>query len=124
RFGGSSEAIGRLFTLNNVSFTVAGVLPRGFTGTLQVGQPLDVMVPLSTYQSVTRGDEDPANPNYWWVLMMARLHAGVAAESIESMADLVLKQRVAAARPDFPADKLPRMRVEPGHRGQTEIRDQ
>ena len=124
RLGGSSDAIGRLFTLNNVSFTVAGVLPRDFTGTMQVGQPVDVMVPLATYKAVARSDDDPANANYWWVLMMARLRPGVTADHIASTADLVLKQGVTAAMPDFPADKLPRMRVEPGHRGQTEIRDQ
>jgi predicted permease len=124
RFGGAADAIGRLFTLNNVSFTVAGVLPRRFTGTMQVGQPVDVMVPLATYKAVARSDDDPANANYWWVLMMARLRPGVTADHIASTADLVLKQGVTAAMPDFSADKLPRMRVELGHRGQTEIRDQ
>jgi predicted permease len=124
RLGGAHDAIGRTLTLNGVSFTIAGVLPRGFTGTMQVGQPCDVMVPMATYRAVTRGDEDPLNPNFWWVLMMARLQPGVSADELRPAADLLLKQTVAAAMPDFPADKLPRMSVEPGLRGQTEDRTQ
>jgi len=121
-FGGTAAAVGRTFTLNNVSFTIAGVLPPAFVGAMQVGQPCDVMVPMSTYQAVARSDEDPRNPNYWWVLMMARLRPAVTAAHIQPTADLVVKQGVAAAMPEFPADKLPRVRIEPGQRGQTEIR--
>ena len=124
RFGGSSEAIGRLITVNSLSFTIAGVLPPDFAGTMQVGQSCDLMVPMSAYQAVSRSDDDPKDPNYWWVLMMARLKPGATAESIQPAADLVLKQGVAAAMPEFPVDKLPRVQVEPGLRGQTEIRDE
>ena len=76
RFGGAADAVGRQIVINGVSFTVAGVLPRGFTGTLQVGQPCDVMVPMASYGAVVRSEDDPADANYWWVLMMARLEAG------------------------------------------------
>lgn len=124
RLGGSADAVGRLVTVNNVSFTIAGVLPPGFVGTMQVGQNCDVMLPLSAYQAVARGDDDPKDPNYWWVLMMARLKPGVTAEHIHAAADLVLKQGVGAAMPDLPGDKLPRIRVEPGLRGQTDMRDE
>ncbi len=77
RFGGDPDAVGRLIVLNGVSFTVAGVLPRGFDGTMQVGQICDVMVPISSYMAVTRSEDDVANPNFWWVLMMGRLKPGV-----------------------------------------------
>ena len=123
RLGAAGDAVGRTITLNGVSFTIAGVLPRGFTGTMQVGQPCDVMVPMAAYQAVTRGDDDPRNPNYWWVLMMARLKTGVPADRLQPASDLLLKQTVAGAMPDVPADKRPRMQVEAGARGQTEIRD-
>lgn len=124
RLGGAADSVGRMIAVNGVSFTIAGVLPRGFTGTMQVGQPLDVVLPMSAYEAVTRGDGDPRDPNYWWVLMMARLKPGATAERIRPTADLLLKQGVAAAMPGFPADKLPRMSVEDGARGQTEIREE
>ena len=123
RFGGDHTAVGRALVLNGVAFTVVGVLPRGFAGTLQVGQPCDVIVPLSTYKAVTRSDDDPASPRYWWVLMMGRLKPGVTAARVQPAADLLLKQTSAAARPGLPADKLPRMSVEPGAQGQTDIRN-
>lgn len=124
QFGGSPEAVGRTFTLNRVSYTIAGVLPPRFEGTMQVGQPCDVMVPMATYKAVARPDDDPANPNFWWVLMMARLRPGATIDRVQPTADLVLKQHVAGAQPDLPVDKRPRMQVDPGHRGQTEIRNE
>ena len=122
RFGGSSDVIGRPLVLNGVSFTVAGVLPREFRGTLQVGQACDVIVPLAFYEPLTHGMGETKDPNHWWVLMMGRLQPGVSIETVQPLADLVLKQTVAAAKPELPREALPRMSVEPGERGQTEVR--
>ena len=121
-FGGSHDAIGRLVVLNGVSFTVAGVMPRGFNGTLQVGQPYDVIVPLASYRAVTRGD-NPDDPNYWWILMMGRLKGGATADRLQLAGDTILKQTVASVKPDLKATALPRLKVESGARGQTEIRN-
>ena len=122
RFGGSPDVIGRPLVLNGVSFTVAGVLPRGFRGTLQVAQTCDVMVPLAFYAPLTHGMGDPGDPNHWWVLMMGRLKPGSTIATVQPLADAMLKQSVAAAKPDLPGDALPRLSVEPGGRGQTEVR--
>ena len=122
RFGASPDVIGRPLVLNGVSFTVAGVLPRGFRGTLQVGQPSDVVVPLAFYAPLTHGMGEPADPNHWWVLMMGRLKPGATIATVQPLADAMLKQTVAAAKPELPRDALPRMSVEPGGRGQTEVR--
>ena len=122
RFGGAADAVGKLIVLNGVSLTVAGVLPRGFTGTLQVGQQLDVMVPFSLYGSLNR-DSDPDDANFWWVLMMARLKPGTTASSFQAAADGILKRTVIGAKPDLKTEMLPRLRVEPGDRGQVETRD-
>ncbi|HVJ28659.1 MAG TPA: ABC transporter permease [Vicinamibacterales bacterium] len=123
RFGGSPAAVGKLITLNGVSFTVAGVLPRGFAGTMQVGQLCDVMVPISTYTAVTRSEDDIANANFWWVLMMGRLKPGVTPERVQMASDLVVKNTVRAARPKTAEADLPRVVVEDGSRGQTENRN-
>lgn len=121
-FGGSHDALGRLVQLNGTSFTIAGVMPRGFNGTLQVGQPYDVVVPLASYREVTRGD-NPDDPNYWWVLIMGRLKNGATADRVQPAADALLKQTVASAKPDVPITALPRVKIEPGARGQTEVRE-
>ncbi|CAN5721832.1 hypothetical protein BH18ACI5_BH18ACI5_06210 [soil metagenome] len=54
-----------------MTFTIVGVMPHGFNGTLQVGQPLDVTVPLASYPQVSRGD-NPDQPSFWWVYVPAR----------------------------------------------------
>jgi predicted permease len=123
RFGSSPDVLGKLVVLNGLSFTIAGVMPAGFNGAMQVGQRCDVMVPIAQYKAVTRGDEDPLDPEFWWVLMMGRLKPDVSAAQLQPNADLLLKQSVTSARPNFPATSLPRMSVEPGGQGQTEMRN-
>ena len=122
RFGGSPDVLGRPLVLNGVSFTVAGVLPKGFRGTMQVGQECDVIVPLAFYAPLTHEMGDPKDANHWWVLMMGRLKPGATIETVRPLADAVLKQTVAASKPELAADALPRMSVEDGSRGQSEVR--
>ena len=123
RFAADPGAVGRLMVLNGVSFTIAGVLPRGFSGTMQVGQLCDVMIPISSYMAVTRSEDDVANPNFWWVLMMGRLKPGVTAERVQMASDLIVKNTVRAARPTTVEADLPRVIVENGSHGQTETRN-
>src|SRR5688572_29257298 len=52
RFAGSPEAVGKMIMVNGASFTITGVMPRGFAGTLQVAQPADVMLPLASYAAL------------------------------------------------------------------------
>jgi predicted permease len=120
--GGSDGALGRTLILNGVPFTVVGVMPSDFTGTLQVGQRPDVTIATSMYAAVTR-DDDPENTNYWWILMMGRLRPGVSAADAQPVLDLLLKGTVAAAKPDLAAADLPRLVLEPGARGQLEERN-
>jgi predicted permease len=122
RFGGATDVIGKPILLNGVSFTIVGVMPRGFNGTLQVAQDADLLVPLARYGELTRAS-DPEDPNFWWVLMMARLKTGGAVARVQGAADTVLKQSVMAAKPDVRTEVLPRLRLEPGGHGQVENRD-
>jgi predicted permease len=121
RFAGGS-ALGRQLILNGVSFTIVGVAPKGFRGTLQIGQDHDVIVPMASYDALYRGERS-TSPNYWWLLVMARVAPGVQLEQLQSAADLIVKRATAAARPQLTPADLPRVSVEPGHRGQTESRE-
>jgi predicted permease len=73
RFGGARDAIGRTLALDGVSFTIVGVSPRRFSG-LDVGLPVDVVVPFGT-ASLLRGHDNLP------VTIMARLRAGQTREA-------------------------------------------
>ncbi len=123
RFAGARDTIGKTITINGLPFTIVGVLPRGFAGTMQITDQYDITLPMAWYGQVTR-TENVAGPAYWWVLMMARLTPGQTLDSVRASADVILKQTVGAAKPEVEAAKLPRVEVESGARGQTEIRNQ
>lgn len=123
-FGGSTSAIGRTVAVNGLPFTIAGILPPGFSGTGQAATSPDLYVPLAAYGPVMRPGDPVNDPNTWWVLMMARLRDGVEAAQVQPVLDLVLKQTVAAAKPALEAADLPRVFLEPGARGQRESRSE
>ena len=125
RFARSADAIGKPLVVNGVTVTIAGVTPRGFESTLQVGDAPDVTLPLAMRGRLVQADaeEAPENPTFWWVLMMGRLKPGIDAARAEPALDLLMKQSVAAGRPALAASELPRLSVRPGARGQLESRE-
>src|SRR6185369_9278876 len=72
---------------------------------------------------VVRSDESPDDPAFWWVLMVGRLHDGVAPADVRGVLDLVLKQTTLASKPDFAPSELPTLAILDGSRGQYETRD-
>jgi predicted permease len=122
RFGGAAAAVGRRVTINSVPFTIVGVLPAAFHGTGQVGTNPDVYVPLAMKARVVPGDDPPRDPNFWWVLMMARLKPGVHPDAVRDALDVLLKRTVAVAKPALAAKDFPRITLLPGGRGQVEDR--
>ena len=79
RLGKDANVIGRTLTLNRTPFTIVGVAPKGFTGTLLGGGP-DVWVPMATHAIV--------QPNFDWygerrglfLFSVGRLKPGVTLE--------------------------------------------
>ncbi len=123
RFNGTPDAIGATLAVNGAPFTVVGVAPAWFHGTGQVGSSPDVYVPLAAKGQIVRERSDPADPNYWWVLMMGRLKPGSDPEGARGRLDAVLKQTVRSARPEVTDKDLPRVEATPGARGQVQVRD-
>jgi predicted permease len=123
RFGGAASAVGRAIAVNSVPFTVVGVMPAAFHGTGQVGTDPDVYVPLALKARVVPNDDPPLDPNFWWVLLMGRIKAGVDPVRAQDALDVLLKRTVAAAKPDLAAKDLPRVMLLPGGRGQLENRE-
>jgi len=75
RFASNPEAIGRTFRRLGTVFTIIGVLPREFSGTV-VGKEPDITVPLTMDAQVRGGDSWLNEPNYGWLSVMGRLKPG------------------------------------------------
>ena len=85
RFGGAREALGATVTFDDVTYTIVGVMPPGFSGSEP--NPAEVWVPHQVAQTVRPGS---------FIHALVRLAPGVAAEAAEAAATAVLR----AARAD------------------------
>ena len=83
RFGANPAVIGQPLKLNKTSFTIIGVTPPAFTGTLQVGYYPAVTVPIAC-EPLLRSENSSlgtANePGLWWLHLMGRLKPGATYE--------------------------------------------
>ena len=83
RFGGPENAPGQPVLINNLPFTVIGVTPPEFFGADPDVAP-GIYIPMHANLLLEAGDkryppaEIYANPNYDWVVPMARLKPGVS----------------------------------------------
>src|SRR5262245_18049284 len=95
RFGGDPSIVGRRIVLNRRPFTVIGVAPEGFAGTI-TGLRFDVYVPLTMQASLTGGTQwltiRSARPLY----LFARLKPGVtvpqAATELQAIAAAIARE--------------------------------
>src|SRR6266576_6492943 len=73
RFGGKTDVIGQQLQLNKQSFTIIGVTPPAFSGTLQVDYHPAVTIPLAC-EPLLQGENSnlgTANtPGVWWLNLM------------------------------------------------------
>jgi len=83
RFGANPNVIGQQLKLNQTPFTIIGVTPPGFIGTLQVSERPAVTVPLA-FEPILLGERTGmarANrPDIWWINLMGRLKPGATLE--------------------------------------------
>jgi predicted permease len=83
RFGANPAVIGQPLKLNKQSFTIIGVTPPAFTGTLQVNYRPAVTIPLAS-EPLLRGEDSrlgtAKEPGVWWLDLMGRLKPGATYE--------------------------------------------
>src|SRR5262245_5993354 len=83
RFGAKPDVIGQQIKLNQMPFTIIGVTPPGFTGTLQVSDRPAVTVPLA-FEPLLLGEISgmarAGRPGIWWIDLMGRLKPGATIE--------------------------------------------
>jgi predicted permease len=132
RFAGDPAVIGKSVQVNGVPVTIAGVTPPQFKGSMQVGEVMDITLPLALSDQFTRRNNEAMRANYWWVRIMARLKPGVTIEQARASLEGVFHEtargnvshRPMPGTPALEGDKLPlpQLRVEPGGQGLYESR--
>ena len=119
RFGGRTDVVGSVITLNRVSFTVIGVEPPGFNGT-EVGRPYHVSVPLQAYPALNEGRPILTGVFTTWLYQMARLKPGVTLEAAQQETTTIFTQAsldVARTADERRLSSETRVRFEPGAHG-------
>jgi predicted permease len=83
-FGGAPDVVGRKLEIDNTMFTVAGVMPKSFTGANPTQLP-EIYVPLAT-EPVLEVPRSMTAAGYhgWWLTVMGRLQPGVTVEQADA----------------------------------------
>jgi predicted permease len=134
RFGANPAVIGQPLKLNKQSFTIIGVTPPAFTGTLQVDYHPAVTIPLAG-EPLLQGENSnlgTANtPGVWWLNLMGRLKPGATYEQVRDSLNGTFQAAALEVRPpprkeNEPAQldpkDYPRLVAESGSRGMLDRR--
>jgi predicted permease len=133
RFAGDPRVVGRQINLNNVAFTVVGITPQGFNGTMQVGSSPDVSIPIAWEPQVSGARPLMAGAGAWWLRLMGRLKPGATPEQARAGLEHIFQQSALdhrAARVARGEDTLtplgpedyPRLVAYPGSQGESSTR--
>ncbi len=85
RFAGDPRTVGKQVMVNNIPFTIVGITPANFAGTLQVGESPDVTLPITLEPQLDPGPRnDLATGWNWWVRIIGRRQPGVTMEQVRT----------------------------------------
>src|SRR5882672_7093403 len=134
RFGANPAVIGQPLKLNKQSFTIIGVTPPAFTGTLQVDYHPAITIALAS-EPLVQGENSRLGtadtPGVWWLNLMGRLKPGATYEQARDSLNGTFQAAALEVRPpprkaSEPAQldpkDYPRLIVESGSRGMLDIR--
>ena len=97
RFGGDPGVIGETISLNRQPFTLVGVMPPGFQGTLQLGESADVTIPIEMRPLIDVEAPVVSDEDRWWARIMGRLAEAVTPELAEQILSTSLAATVEAS---------------------------
>ena len=129
RFGGEPGIVGKSLSLNGNPFTVVGIAPSEFEGTIAGGAP-DVYVPIMMMEQISTTPFDRSNLLFGprsrtlsgWIQVLGRLKPGVSREQAAAAMTTLGGQ---IAREHANADGSPRVEpkflIEDGSRGHTNL---
>jgi predicted permease len=98
RFGEDPLVVGKQINLNNIAFTVIGVTPQGFDGTMQVGSSQDVSIPIAWEPQLNPERSRMQGAGLWWLRLMGRLKPGATAAQAQASLESVFHQSVVEHR--------------------------
>ena len=124
RFGRALSAAGKALFINGVPFTIVGVAPPEFFG-VQPGHAPDIWIPLVREArlvpwgaSSQRGGEMWTRPDWWWVMIMARLKPGVNEQAALAAANgPFFESATAATKKALKPAESPQLVLVPASRG-------
>src|SRR5262245_6045023 len=134
RFGADPAIIGQPLKLNKQSFSIIGVTPPAFIGTLQVDYRPAVTVPIASEPLLLGANSNLGtanNPGHWWMDLMGRLKPGATLEQARASLNVAFQAAALEVMPpprraDQPAQldpkDYPRLLVESGSRGMLDER--
>ena len=88
RFGAAPDVVGRTLRLSGHTFTVAGVAPEGFFGTMR-GVRAEVWVPLTAARVLSPEDDMLDNRGDRGLLLVGRLRQGVGVRDVQTQLSVV-----------------------------------
>ncbi|MEJ2503572.1 MAG: ADOP family duplicated permease [Gemmatimonadota bacterium] len=97
RFGGEADVLGRGVVLDDVAFSIVGVMPQGFRG---LSFDTEIWVPLGPFSSPETFTERGSR----WLAAIGRLVPGATAETAQEQLDAVAA-RLAEAYPEANGDR-------------------
>ncbi|HXS98130.1 MAG TPA: ABC transporter permease [Candidatus Limnocylindrales bacterium] len=103
-FGGAADVLDRRLTLNTHPVRIVGVAPPGFSG-IQVGEAVDVYLPLCAEGTVIRENSALDKRNNSWLWIFARLRPGISRQQALARMNTLAPQIFADSLPaNFPPD--------------------
>ena len=138
RFGADPVIIGKQINLNNIAFTIVGVTPPGFEGTMQAGSTQDVTIPIAWEPQVyVERERSNMSGGVWWLRLMGRLKPGATAEQARAQLEGAFHQSVVEHRTarqtqaqaaggtavrELDPQQYPRLYLDPGAQGEMNSR--
>ena len=132
RFNRDPSVIGKTIQVNRVPITLIGVTPPGFAGAMQVGESVDISLPLAQHGRFQPDRaKNRAQPWYWWIRVMGRLDTGVTAEQARASLEPIFQDTAregwlaGSGREDGAGSKMPEvstLTADPGGQGENDRR--
>ncbi|MGH9161350.1 MAG: ADOP family duplicated permease [Vicinamibacteraceae bacterium] len=133
-FGARPTVLNDTMVVNGHTMTIVGVAPRGFEGTTLGEQP-QVFVPITMrwFMDPVGADREPDHENrrHYWIYLFARLRAGVSLEQAHTaingpyhsiINEVEAPLQSAMSDQGMTQFRAKGIRVDPGARGQSDVR--
>ena len=136
--GHDPNIVGKSININNVVFTVIGVTPPGFNGTLDIGDSPDLSVAFAMEPRLRPNNSLMSTPSYYWIRAMGRLRPGVTQAQVRANLEAAFQQSAIDAEmmstksdtndtnkgpQNLEQDDLPKLRITDGGQGLTGARE-